>query len=373
MSKQIRVNVLSMANTEQASVIKHNGRDVMVVPSVTLPDNIVMNDIMYPAEEIAASFETLNNTPAPFGHPSIDGMFVSASHPEGINRTYVGAWNANARRKDGRVFIEKYIDIEVANRSPEGKALLEAINKKEPIHTSTGLYCNIEDAPADSGYKYVARNLYFDHDAILLNEEGAATPNEGVGIFVNALGRSGDKVDVVNSAIDWAEEELDWSGVRLIESMERLKKASVWEKVKAIIFEAIGFDETEQNQAKGDTDMSDNTELANAIAKLTETVAGMQEGIANAIKEELKPVVEQVNAQKAALEAAETSKKAELVNKVVAANVMTKDAAEATPIAALEQLAEAVAPKGAAMINGKFRQPKTDEFEGYDINGHFDA
>jgi len=60
---------------------KLNGRDVIIVPSATLPDGIVMNDILYPAEEIERSYKGLERTPAPLGHPTINGKFVSARDP----------------------------------------------------------------------------------------------------------------------------------------------------------------------------------------------------------------------------------------------------------------------------------------------------
>src|SRR5690606_39194565 len=65
----VRVNVRSVANTAAIRREKRNGRDVIIVPSATLPDNVVMNGILYPAEEIAKSFKGLERTPAPLGHP----------------------------------------------------------------------------------------------------------------------------------------------------------------------------------------------------------------------------------------------------------------------------------------------------------------
>ncbi|PLU56884.1 hypothetical protein BMJ22_34025, partial [Sinorhizobium medicae] len=125
--KHVRVNVRSVANTKAVRKEKRNGRDVVIVPSATLPDDIIMNGIRYPADEIAKSFVGLNRTPAPLGHPMINGKFVSARDPEGINVGYIGAWNENVRRENGRVFLDKVIDIEVANRSPGGKEVLAAI------------------------------------------------------------------------------------------------------------------------------------------------------------------------------------------------------------------------------------------------------
>lgn len=61
----------------------------------------------------------------------------------------------------------------------------------EPIHISTGLlYSGIAANGESKGKKYneIATNMMFDHVAVLLDEPGAGTPEEGVGIFVNSEG-----------------------------------------------------------------------------------------------------------------------------------------------------------------------------------------
>ena len=62
-------------------------------------------------------------------------------------------------------------------------------NIGEPIHTSTGifLYRDTQVGNAAKGYSWIARNMEFDHDAILLDGPGAATPDDGVGMMVNSL------------------------------------------------------------------------------------------------------------------------------------------------------------------------------------------
>src|SRR6478752_9396908 len=98
MPNQVRVNVRTLANVNAVRKEKRNGRDLVIVPSATLPDNIIMNGIKYPAEEIAKSYQTLNRSPAPLGHPLVNGKFVSARDPEGLNIGYIGAWNENVRQ-----------------------------------------------------------------------------------------------------------------------------------------------------------------------------------------------------------------------------------------------------------------------------------
>ena len=193
---KIRVNIRSVVN--HASVREEldvNGRMCIVVPSKTLPDDVVMNEIRYPAAEIAKSFNTLEGTPAPMGHPIVRGQYVGVGHSEAYP-FISGAINRNVKREDGTVHLEKWIDKEYATRNHP--ALIEAINKKQPIHTSTGLILERIPVANNDGYKYEAHNMVFDHDAILLNEVGAATPDQGVGVFVNS---AGDQYEVVNSVL----------------------------------------------------------------------------------------------------------------------------------------------------------------------------
>ena len=196
---QIRVNISTAVNSKLIREEVVNGRTFIVVPSKTLPDNVVMNGGMYPAEEVAKSYKSLEGTPAPLGHPEHNGEYISANDA----RAYlfnIGGFNKNVERKDGIVHVEKWIDKEHAERmAPE---LIDAINHGEPIHTSTGLLCTRGDAPKGANYDWVALNMAFDHDAILLGEVGAATPDQGVGMMVN-----GQQMFVVNSTLDSMESD----------------------------------------------------------------------------------------------------------------------------------------------------------------------
>jgi hypothetical protein len=195
-----RVNVRVAVNAASIRREQHNGREHIVVPSFTLPDGVVMNNGLYPKEEIDKAYAGLEGTLAPLSHPMVDGDYVSARQPEAINAYHVGAWNRNVQRVGSRVSIEKWIDVEFAKNSENGRALLEAIDKQEPIHTSTGIFLDREMTPNADGYGWIARNMMFDHDAILIGETGAATPADGVGMMVN-------KTFVINSAIPVVNED----------------------------------------------------------------------------------------------------------------------------------------------------------------------
>lgn len=191
----MQVNVTTQVNSKQIRKVAHNGREHWVLPSYTLPANVIMNGGLYPASEIDAHYLGLEGTLAPLGHPTVDGKFVSAFSPEGINVGHVGAFNRNVKKAGNRVYLEKWVDVEVAQRTDEGRELLgrvEALERGEdvpPIHTSVAVFLEQLEANEEqqaSGAEWVAKISGMDHDAILLHEAGAATPEQGVGLMVNA-------------------------------------------------------------------------------------------------------------------------------------------------------------------------------------------
>lgn len=172
-------------NSEEIRMEVHNGRDHWVIPSYTLPDNVVMNGGLYTRDQIDKHYMQLNGTLAPLGHPKIDGKHVSAFSPEAIHANHVGAFNRNVERRGNRIYMEKWLDVNYAKQSEGGRRVLEAIEQKKPIHTSVAVYAVRELTPNAAGYQWKANILAMDHDAILLDEPGAATPADGVGLFVN--------------------------------------------------------------------------------------------------------------------------------------------------------------------------------------------
>ncbi|HFI6096747.1 TPA: hypothetical protein ACGRUD_001834 [Escherichia coli] len=188
----IQVNTKLTANTIRRET--YNGREHIVVPSYTLPFNIVMNREYYPEAEIIANYQSLEGTLAPLGHPTVDGEFVSAFSPEGLNIGFCGAWNRNVKLRGNRVYVEKWVDVETASHSEQGRELLsrlEALEKgesKDPIWSSVAVYRQRMPATEEmkaQGADSVVKIMSIDHDAILLHEPPAASPEQGVGLMVN--------------------------------------------------------------------------------------------------------------------------------------------------------------------------------------------
>ena len=188
------VNIASLVVNSDIRTETIEGVEFIVIPSRTLPKDVVMNSIMYPSEEVEAAISTLDMSPVTIGHPVVNGKFAPASDP--ISQAAYGILGAHNRVKgktdDGRWVVEKLIPTEQLQNTERGKKLAEAIKHKRPIHTSTGVYLTKEPEIGVNamGQEYTSRAKIdrFDHDAILLNEVGAATPEQGVGLFVNEAG-----------------------------------------------------------------------------------------------------------------------------------------------------------------------------------------
>jgi hypothetical protein len=366
-----RVNITTKVNAKAIRREKLEGEDYIVVPSATLPDDVVMNGVLYPADEIAKSFMTLENTFAPFGHPDKGGTFLNANDPIAIDRFHIGAHNRNVRREGGRVHLDKYIHVATAQNSERGKRVLDAIEKGEPIHTSTGLYAIMENANGEVPYSRIARDIIFDHDAILLDEEGAATPEQGVGMLVNSKGEK-EQVPVINSTFeDDADREIDWALTSLAQAVQRKKDASMLGKLKTAILGLItGAErETPTNSNKEADDMSEVTKkdfdaLAGEVKTLSDSLPKL---LAEAVNTAVKPINDHVEALANSQKAKDEAELTDLRKKIVEAGTLTEAAANAlTSLDVARELAPK-APGAAAALNGAFNGKKDDKGGAYQL------
>ena len=356
---QTRVNIRATVNAAKIRRERRNGRDVIIVPSATLPDGVVMNKIRYNAPAIEKGFGSLEGTPAPLGHPNIDGQFVSASDPRGMVRGFVGAYNENVRRENGRVLIDKVIDVAYASQLEGGRAVIEAINKGEPIHTSTGLYAIMKPLENDADADYEATELVFDHDAILIGEDGAATPAQGVGMLVNkAVSKDGTEIDVINSAIDDAERELDWAVDSVIRAAERVARVPLLERAKSVILDIFRGAEQVSSINTKETAMPVTDEQFKALSDEVKTLAdgmkGVGDTLTNAIKEAVAPLVAANEALTNAAKAKDDAELADLRGKIVKANLLDEATAGELTLNAARALATKSTPGKAMALNGAF-------------------
>lgn len=364
MPKQAHAHLVTRVNA--ASIKKEiiNGEDHYRIPSATLPDNVVMNGGLYPKEEIEASYKGLEGTPAPLGHPKVGNQFVPASTPLAINKHWIGAWNENVRREGGRVLLDKVVNIRVANQTDKGRELIQAIEQKLPIHTSTGLQLEVKVANGESrgkAYSWVASNMQFDHDAILLGEPGAATPEEGVGMFVNA---EGDELEVMTGNIELTEgdeytlEAMAEELVHMVDRAERREKnKGLVEKIVQAFKSAIGGAQPNEAPVVNQANAPEGEEMSELKKEDVQTI----------VNEALKPVTdalsalttnqaeqgETVKALKANADAAANAEKSALVEQVKAQGFEDADI-EGMSVNAMQKIVAKAQPSHGFHLNAAF-------------------
>jgi hypothetical protein len=191
-----RVHILSTVN---AGAVSKAGGTYTIRDVCGAVDGIVMNRMLYPAEQLAEGVATLSGKPAPAGHPKdAEGRFISALNGDALLKAYAGAICRNARHEGGRTLVDIEVNEAQARAHPDGLKLVERLDaaiagtNAEPIHVSTGLFCEPITANGESAgkaYDRIATRISYDHMAFLLHERGAGTPEEGIGMFLNAAGQ----------------------------------------------------------------------------------------------------------------------------------------------------------------------------------------
>lgn len=190
-----RIHILSAVN---AANVNKSGATYTIKNVCGAHDGIVLNRMLYPAEQLAAGVASLDGKPAPAGHPKdADGRYISALNGDALLKAYAGAVCRNARHEGGRTLVDIEVNEAQARAHPDGLKLVERLDaaiagtNSAPIHVSTGLFCEPITANGESGgkaYDRVATRISYDHMAFLLHERGAGTPEQGVGMFLNADG-----------------------------------------------------------------------------------------------------------------------------------------------------------------------------------------
>lgn len=427
---QKRVHILSAVN---AANVRKDGNTYTIRDVVGAVDDIVMNGRLYPADQLAAGVTSLEGKPAPAGHPkSADGKLISALNGEALASAWIGSYVRNARHEGGRTMVDVVVNEAQAKAHPDGARLVERLDAAiagtniDPIHVSTGLMMQPITANGESrGKKYssIVTNIQYDHLAILLNERGAATPEDGVGMFVNADGEQQVESVIVNTEpedrrtrglIGWIKklignaDSYDLSFDQIRDGLQKLIPADAW------IFEIYSKSFVWANQKnqlwKQDYNVSSDSSLSlvgepvevvrqvkyEPIEKETDpmkdailaalnaagiSVAGLDDSQLLAAYNSLqaKPLQDAVNAAnsklaeiEAATNAAKTAELDALAQSLAVNSVLTADDLKALGLDRLKAIKASTA--GAAPVQtGNSATKPASEFAGYSLNSHLEA
>ena len=315
------IQVINAVNTSKIRIERDDKNDeIIIIPSYTMPDDIVMNGVLYPKEEIETSYRGLEGTPAPIGHPhDSDGNYVSASSEIGVNRFMHGVFNGRVERHDGRIYVEKRVNVNVASRTEQGKRLVGILRDimdgiaDDPIHTSTGVFIKPQQLPQmrsnDKGKEYqtIARGLVWDHDAILLDEEGAATPFDGVGMLVN----QGEQTHVMRvNCSDVAN-----TGKTSYDKPENIQINEASMALRDMIAGFLKANKVDVAEDASDSVLLDHLEAMQTNEEIKPEI-NHDELIGNALTEALKPITEKLESFEAKFNAMDEDKKKALLEKL---------------------------------------------------------
>ena len=213
-------NSYSLINTNSAytiSVKKHEGEKHLVVPVVMMVEGVHNGShgpLFHPATELGKFPEVWNGIPVIVSHPQKNGVYVSANSPDIVDEQVIGRVY-NTRMEDGKLKAEVWINENKAIQvHPE---ILGHLHEGKPINVSVGVFTEDELTPGEwNGEKYIgiAKNHRPDHLALLPNEKGACSLEDGCGLGINKKGGDNGAIETYRLSYKGTE-STEWSGVTL--------------------------------------------------------------------------------------------------------------------------------------------------------------
>lgn len=342
-----RQHITVNLNTSAAYEAERNGRTHVVVPAITAQG--VMNRILYLPEELDAAIPTCNGRAVTVGHPKINGEYVASALPEvDTYGTFLSGFI-----QDAALAGNLWIDRDFLEQHESGQEILDAINNEDPINVSWGFYIDIE--PVRGSYNgrefdYIARNIRGEHVAMLPNEIGACSVDDGCGTSLTS-NDNGTQAD--NETLRAAQNGLnllssdEQQPARLSQFLRSLIKKNPQETINNMANRNNGNGQAQQSAADGNNGL---------------TLESIGDIVKNAVQSATAPLAEQIdelraNQQKQAEEAAAAAERErdDLIDSLVAnddCNISRK-LLEAADIELLEQLNSQFAPinmEGAAPV-----------------------
>lgn len=162
------------------------GEEHLVVPVVMIVSG-VLNGALVTSQEFGKYVESWNGRPVPVLHPERQGVPVSASQPDIIEKNTIGVL-FNTRVEGERLKSEAWLNVAKAQRLGYGQ-LLDEIAAGKIIEISTGYFSDAENKAGEYngvGYTEIHRNIRPDHLALLPGEIGACSVADGCGTRVNS-------------------------------------------------------------------------------------------------------------------------------------------------------------------------------------------
>ncbi len=183
--------------TGKTRKVSRNGVEYVVAPMTLIVPGVLngsLGPLLYPPDEIARSVQTWNGLPLTLGHPQdTEGQYVSGRDPAVIDAQGIGqVFNARVVGK-GNLVADAWFNVNDTQRVEP--RILPLLDKGEPFELSTGLSVDTETVANGAKhdgvpYEFITSNYRPDHLAILLDQKGACSVEDGCGVLVNELTHS---------------------------------------------------------------------------------------------------------------------------------------------------------------------------------------
>jgi len=166
----------------------HQEKAHLVVPVVMMVEGVHSGSrgpMLHTMEELGKFPDSWNGRPVIIHHPQINGEFVSANRPDIVDKEVIGSvYNTDV---DGsKLKAEVWIDEDKLNTL--APAVLESINNGEEMEVSLGMFTEEEDSEGTwntEKYETIAHNHRPDHLALLPDQVGACSREDGCGLGAN--------------------------------------------------------------------------------------------------------------------------------------------------------------------------------------------
>ncbi len=178
-----------IANKAQTRYETLEGKQHLVVPCVMITEGVhngSQGPLYYPAEELSKNPSGWNGIPVLVYHSTMNGQSISACDPIVFDKQKIGL-TFNTKWEDGKLKTECWIDEDKANEIDP--RVMEAITNGNMMEVSTGLFTdheNIEGEWKGEHYDSIVRNFRPDHLAVLPDQIGACSIEDGAGLLRNA-------------------------------------------------------------------------------------------------------------------------------------------------------------------------------------------
>lgn len=184
-SEQLTANLVGKCRTEEVDGVKYLVAKIAALNPGVL--NGSRGPLLYTPEDTRKATKSWNQIPLVVYHPTDDAGKPISANTDGV--VHVG-FTKNAKY-GGKLTVEGWFDVEKTKATDS--RVYDALINGTPMEVSTGLGTTNEEAPAGASYlghlySHIARDHRPDHLAILPDQRGACSINDGCGLHVNQQG-----------------------------------------------------------------------------------------------------------------------------------------------------------------------------------------